>query len=599
MQFSLDLQTLARAYADTTLTPLDVIDALAARAASSPLEGVFIEALWADARVAASDVMARRARGESMRLYGIPFAIKDNIDLVSVNTTAACPAFAYRAERSARVVERLVAEGAIPVGKTNLDQFATGLVGTRSPYGIPKNPFDARYISGGSSSGSAVAVARGLCSFALGTDTAGSGRVPAAFNNVVGLKPTRGMLSTRGVVPACRSLDCVSVFALTVDDAAEIGHLLAGFDAHDPYARVESNQWDPRPGALPPHFRFAVPAPFHLTLDDQDSRTLFAHAVAVAAQVGGTGREIDFAPFSKAGALLYDGAWVAERLEAAGALFEHDRDALNPAVRTIFETALPYRATDAFSALHELFALRNTVDPIWNDIDFLIVPSAPAIYPIERVLAEPIALNARLGIYANFVNLLDLCALAIPAGFRPDGLPFGITLIARRGRDALLASVGRALHAALVNTLGATGHAMPALPELPVRAGESAMLAVVGAHLSGEPLNRELTDLGARLVRSTRTSARYRLFALPTTPPKPGLVRVADGQAGGAIELEVWELSNAALGHFMRGVRMPLCIGTVELEDGSQVLGFLCEGTAVEGQREITSFGGWRAFRKG
>jgi allophanate hydrolase len=596
MQLSLDLQTLSAAYAAGSLTPLALIDALAAHVAATPHEGVFITETWEAARAAARDAMARRARGDAMRLYGVPFAIKDNIDWAGVATTAACREFAYTPAHSARVVERLLAEGALPIGKTNLDQFATGLVGVRSPYGVPRNPFDARYITGGSSSGSAVAVARGFCSFALGTDTAGSGRVPAAFNNVVGLKPTRGMLSTHGAVPACRALDCVSVFALSVDDAAEVAQVMAGFDARDPYADKAADRWDPRPGPSPRDLRAAMPAAAQLVIDDASSRALYAGAVEALKALGAGVREIDFTPFDEAGAILYDGAWVAERLEAGHALFERTPEALHPAVRAIFESALPYRATQAFDALHRLAALRQAVDPLWDAIDFLIVPSAPDIFPIERVLAEPLALNARLGRYVNFVNLLDLCGLAIPAGFRADGLPFGVTLISRRGRDALLASVGRELHGRLVRKLGATPHTLRAPAALSARGGQRALLAVVGAHLSGQPLNRELTDLGARLVQSTRTAPHYKLFALETTPPKPGLLRVASG--GAAIELEVWELDDAALGTFLRGVRDPLCIGTVELDGGAKVLGFLCESAATEGQRDITSFGGWRAFRE-
>lgn len=597
MKISLDLQALVAAYASSALTPLELVDEIFSRLARTPHPGVFIAETAAEARAAAAEVMQRHARGEPMRLYGIPFAVKDNFDVAQLSTTAACPSFAYRAERNAAAVERLLQAGAILIGKTNLDQFATGLVGVRSPYGIPENPFDARYITGGSSSGSAAAVARGFCSFALGTDTAGSGRIPAAFNNLVGLKPTRGMLSARGVVPACRSLDCVSVFALTVEDASEIGQVLAGFDPQDPYARREADGWDPRPGQAPPHFRFALPQAAQLVLDDHESRVLFGNAVRAAEAAGGTAREIDFGAFSRAGALLYGGPWVAERLEAAAALLERQPDALDPTVRAIFESALPYHARDAFAALHELAALKNAIDPLWDASDFLLVPTAPAIYRIEQVLADPLALNQHLGTYANFVNLLDLCALAIPAGFRADGLPFGVTLIARRGRDALLASIGRRLHRTLARTLGATGHALPEERATPVRPTERAALAVVGAHLGGEPLNRELTDLGARLLTATKSAPRYRLFALPTTPPKPGLVRAGAAEPGYAIELEVWELSNDALGHFMRGVRGPLCIGTLELADGSQVLGFLCESAAVEGQREISSFGGWRAFK--
>ncbi len=595
---SLDLQTLREEYESGRTTPPQLIEALCAQIERTPHAGMFTLETLELAKQTAAEVVARRARGERMRLYGVPFAIKDNIDVAGLPTTAACPAFAYRPERSAQVVERLLAEGAIPIGKTNLDQFATGLVGVRSPYGVPENPFDSRYVPGGSSSGSAVAVARGFCSFALGTDTAGSGRVPAAFNNVVGLKPSSGMASTRGVVPACRSLDCVSVFALSCDDAAAVAQLLAGFDAEDPYSRREADAWDPRAGLLPPRFRFAVPNAAQRVFDDAAYPALFDAAVRALQAAGGEGREVAFEPFREAGALLYDGPWVAERLEAAGALLQNEPEALHPAVRAIFESAAAYSARDAFAGQHRLSALRQTVGALFDEVDCLLVPSTPGTYRVEQVLAEPLALNARLGVYASFVNLLDLCALAVPAGMCGNGLPFGVTLIARHGRDALLASIGRGLHAALARTLGATQHPVPAAPAAVPAAAERCQLAVVGAHLSGEPLNRELTDLGARLLCATRSAPRYRLFALPTTPPKPGLVRVEPGERGYAIELEVWELSESALGRFMRGVRAPLCIGTLELEGGGSVLGFLCEAAATRGERDISELGGWRAFRR-
>jgi allophanate hydrolase len=597
MQPFLDLQTLARAYDRGSQTPLDVIDAVYARLARTPHGGVFIhEVPHLDARRAAKAVMERHERGEVMRLYGVPFAVKDNLDVAGMPTTAACPAFSHEAVRSATVVTKLLSEGAILIGKTNLAQVATGLVGTRTPYGVPENPFDARYVPGGSSSGSAVAVARGFCSFALGTDTAGSGRVPAAFNNVVGLKPTRGMVSAAGVVPACRSLDCVSVFALTVDDAAEVAHAITGFDADDPYARPEAREWDPRPGLAPPHLRFAVPRSDQLVLDDDEGRRLFEDAAHVLQSRGGRMREVDFTPFARAGALLYGGPWVAERLEAAGELLASAAGELNAVTRTVLEGAHRHRAADTFDALHELERLRAATEPAWRDVDVLVVPTAPGQYTLAQVEAEPLAWNARLGTYTNFVNLLDLCALAVPAGMRSDGLPFGVTLIAPRGRDALLASIGRVLHAELGRTLGATDQPMPAPSAVPVRQTGRALLAVVGAHLSGQPLNRQLSERGARLVRTARTAPNYRLYALPTTPPKPGMVRVGAGGEGRAIELEVYELSDEALGSFLRLVPGPLCIGTIALDDGAEVLGFLCESAATAGQRDISTYGGWRAF---
>jgi allophanate hydrolase len=596
---SLDLGTLAHAYEAGSLTPLDVIDCVYARLTSTAHDGVFIhEVSYADARAAAEDVIARKQRGERMRLYGVPFAVKDNIDVADMPTTAACPAFEYRARASASVVLRLIAEGAIVIGKTNLDQFATGLVGVRSPYGIPENPFDAKVVPGGSSSGSAVAVSRGFCSFALGTDTAGSGRVPAAFNNLVGLKPTRGMLSTHGVVPACRSLDCVSVFALTVDDASEIAHACAGFDAADPYARNEADAWDPHPALPPSSFRFAVPMDAQLALDDEGSRSLFASALQAAAAVGGKATPLDFSVFAATAALLYDGPFVAERLEASAALFERDPDALHPVIREILISAKRFSALDASRGYAELARLRRLADGLLRDIDCLIVPSAPLLPHVDDVLDDPLRINSRLGTYTNFVNLLDMCALAIPAGFRADGLPFGITLIAKRGRDAWLSSLGKALHEARSTTLGALGHALPTTAAHTRLSEDTALLAVVGAHLAGEPLNHQLLDLGAKLVSLTRTRDCYRLFALPTQPAKPGLVRANEGEAGHAIEVEVYALSHAALWEFMRLVNAPLCIGRVELADGSLVHGFLCEPSAAQGQREISAFGGWRTFRR-
>ena len=597
MQLSLDLSSLAHAYQSGAQDPLQVIDTLYAHLARSPHASVFIhEVPHADAQQAAKAVMARRARGEALPLYGVPFAVKDNLDVQGLPTTAGCPAFAHEAPHSATVVSRLLDAGAILIGKTNLDQFATGLVGTRSPYGVPENPFDARYVPGGSSSGSAVAVARGFCSFALGTDTAGSGLVPAAFNPNVGLKPTRGMLSAAGVLPACRSLDCVSVFALTVDDAAEIAKLAASHDRHDPYGRPEAREWDPRPGLLPPRLRVAVPPDEQLVLDDDEARALFESALHALEARGASTQRVDFTPFARAGALLYGGPWVAERLEAAGELLASAPGELHAVTRSILEGAQRHRASELFDALHELERLRALVEPLWREIDVLLVPTAPGCYTRAQIEAEPLAWNARLGTYTNFVNLLDLCALAVPAGMRSDGLPFGVTLIARRGRDALLSSIGRVLHAGLTRTLGATERPNPAPPPVPTRGSGRALLAVVGAHLSGQPLHHQLIDRGARLVVATRCAPRYRLFALPTTPAKPGLLRVAPGETGGAIELEVYELADEALGSFLRMVSSPLCLGTVELEDGSSVLGFLCESAATQGQRDITELGGWRAF---
>jgi allophanate hydrolase len=513
-------------------------------------------------------------------LRGLTFAIKDNIDLAGVPTTAACPEFEYTPAASAPVVQRLIDAGAVPLGKTNLDQFATGLVGVRSPYGVPVNPFGADYIPGGSSAGSAVAVASGLCDFALGTDTAGSGRVPAAFNNLVGLKPTRGLLSTRGVVPACRTLDCVSIFTRSIADAAEVLSVAAAYDPEDPYSRaaappVIDESWPPR---------IAVPRANQLEFfDNTDAAKLFAGAVARWQSLGAKIVEIDFSPFLEVARLLYEGPWVAERYAAIRELITQKPEALHPITRKIIEGAKTLTATAAFEATYKLAALRRRAETVWADIDVLLTPTAGTIYTVAEVEADPIRLNSNLGYYTNYLNLLDLCAVAVPAGFLPKKMPWGVTLVAPAFCD------DRVLRLA-AKFLGepAPLRALPA-------AGRSVNLAVCGAHLTGLPLNWQLTQLGAKLLRATRTAPSYKLFALPgTTPPKPGLIRVAAD--GVPIEVEVWSVPVSGYGHFVSNIPAPLGIGTITLEDGSSVQSFLCEAIAVEGARDVSSFGGWRAF---
>jgi len=490
-------------------------------------------------------------------------------------------------------VQALLDAGAIALGKTNLDQFATGLVGTRSPYGACTNAFDPRYVPGGSSSGSGIAVAAGLASFALGTDTAGSGRVPAAFNNIVGLKPTRGALSARGAVPACRSLDCVSVFALTTEDAAAVLRIARGFDPLDPWSRHGGA------AALPDALagcRIGVPRAAELEFfGNREAERLFGAAIAALERLGARRVEIDLAPFLEAARLLYGGPWVAERYLAIRELFERRPEALFPVTREIVAGAAKYSAADAFAAAYRLQALRRAVEPVWREIDLLVTPTAGTIYTIEQVNADPIRLNANLGTYTNFMNLLDLAAIAVPAGFQADGLPFGVTLAAPAFADEGLCRLGGALHRAVVPTMGATK--VP-LPPATGRAGAMpgiVRIAVCGAHMSGLPLNRELTERGARLVRTCRTAPRYRLYALAGfTPARPGMVRSAGD--GAAIEVEIWALPAAAVGSFVDGIPPPLGIGTVELEDGEQVRGFVCEGYAVAGAQDISALGSWRKF---
>ncbi|HEY4186556.1 MAG TPA: allophanate hydrolase [Polyangia bacterium] len=597
----IDLGTLSRRYAAGETSPSAVVKAVLARLRRRGDDAVWISIASEDALLsAARAVEARRAAGERLPLYGVPFGVKDNIDVAGFATTAACPAFSYEPQVSAVVVERLVAAGAIVIGKTNLDQFATGLVGVRSPYGIPRNAFNGDHVSGGSSSGSALAVALGEVSFALGTDTAGSGRVPAAFNNVVGLKPSPGVISTAGVVPACRSLDCVSVFAATCEDAAAVAELARGFNAADPCSRPGADSVRFAPFAASGPFRFGVPRPADREfLGDAAAAASFERDIEQLVAAGGTSVEIDLAPFLEAGLLLYEGPYVAQRLAAAGRLLAEQPGALLPPIRTILEGATRHRADAAYEAEAKLTLLRRRVATVWPRIEFLLLPTAPTIPRIEAVQNDPIRLNGALGRYTTFVNLLDLAAIAIPTGMRDDQLPAGVTLMGPWGSDARLASHATRLHRATSSRIGATALALPPSPSTSTAAPSSSIpLAVVGAHLSGEPLNHQLTSLGGTLLRTCRTAPHYRLFALPgTVPPKPGLVRVTDG-GGVAVEVEVWELTPAAFGAFVAAIPAPLAVGKLSLEDGVSVSGFLAEAHATLGAEDISSFGGWRAFRR-
>lgn len=545
------------------------------------------------------DVLGRRLAAvggdlAKLPLYGIPFAVKDIIDAEGWPTTAACPAYTYLAERDATVVRRLCAAGAVLVGKTNLDQFATGLVGTRSPYGAVSNAFNPAFISGGSSSGSADVVARGLVPFALGSDTAGSGRVPAAFNNIVGLKPTRGWLSTAGVTPACRTLDCISVFSLIVEDAEEVAVIAGGFDAADPYSRATLPDPTDCLACAP---RLGIPAAPQF-FGDTLAANAFREAVERLAAQGAQLMEVDFTPFAELAALLYEGPWVAERYVTMERLLKEAPDQLNPVVRQIVERAERFSAVDTFKAEYRRAELARRIEQVLGRVDALVVPTTPTIYTLAAVQADPVALNSRLGTYTNFTNLADLSALALPAGFRGDGLPTGITLIARAGRDHALAQFGKRWQRSLGLPLGATMRPYPleeapAAHALTISHPRMLRIAVVGAHLTGMPLNHQLTDRGAVFVERCRT-APSRLFALAgTVPPKPGLLRDPQGQP---IEVELWDLPEAAVGSFVADIPAPLGIGTIELSDGRAVKGFICEPRGIAGARDITEFGGWRAF---
>ena len=589
----LDLTRLKAAYATGVLSPSRLVDALLPRLVASDGDAVWIARVPADtlrARAATLETIPPAERGP---LWGVPFAAKDNIDVAGLPTTAACPAFAYTPKRSATVIDRLVAAGAILVGKTNLDQFATGLVGVRSPYGVSRNPFDAAFIPGGSSSGSGVAVSAGLVSFALGTDTAGSGRVPAAFTNIVGLKPTKGMIPTRGVVPACRSLDCVSIFALTAADAASVLEVAGGFDPADPFSRAEVQ----RPGRGFAGSRIGIlKADQREFFGDQAASDIYNAALERASALGAELIEVDLAPFLVVAELLYAGPWVAERTAAVGEFLAARPDAFWPTTRAVIETGRRFSAVDAFTGQYRLAELARAAATVWGKVDVLLLPTTPTIYRVDELAAEPILLNSRLGTYTNFVNLLDLCALALPGGFRPDGMPLGITLMAPAWHDRMLAGLGQAWQRATGLPLGASGAALPDEPDVGLPGSHEVELAVVGAHLSGGPLNHELLSADARLLRTTRTANCYRLYALAgTQPPKPGMVR-GPGEAGDGIEVEVWALPVPAFGALVARIPPPLAIGTVELADGSRVKGFLCEDHAVDATGDITAHGGWRAY---
>jgi allophanate hydrolase len=738
-----DVETVAEitaAYRAGAVAPADIMARSYARMRALNDPAVFISIL--DEGEALKEAQALDARGDrNLPLFGIPVAVKDNIDVRGFLTTAACPDFAYRAAADAAAVARLRQAGAIIVGKTNLDQFATGLVGVRSPYGVPRNPLDPKLIPGGSSSGSAVAVATGIVPAALGTDTAGSGRVPALFNNIVGLKPSLGLVSTAGLVPACRTLDCVSVFAHTTDDCSALLAIMAGFDDNDPYSRRRPLQG---PGA-PPTVRLGVPQPGQrIFFGDGRAAADYAEALDRLARLGAVIVDIDIEPFYETARLLYEGPWLAERYAATRDLIASSPQSMHPVTLQIILDGARPSAVDAFMAFYRLEQLRRIVQRQFEAIDALVLPTAPTLYTVDQVLADPIGLNSRLGTYTNFVNLLDLCGLAVPAALHPGpsgAAPFGITLLASGGNDGLLAAIGRRFHADIALPLGALNRKaqpsaapLPGAPPLADRAipwgeavssaspqsksavadfdrsisgpnprnsevrlgkgagggsgglapkgptgttgarlrldvatdsspppcgegsgvgvepvgtfppqgvrestrlnlapmgttatpdpspqgekggsarcdhpalagegsegeiGDAVLLAVVGAHLSGMPLNHELRAHGSRFVVATATAPDYRLYALPgAIPPKPGLLRVAAGQ-GSAITLELWAMPLEAFGRFAAAVPLPLSIGSVRLADGRWVKGFLVEAEAVNGARDISSFGGWREF---
>ncbi|MGB5325764.1 MAG: allophanate hydrolase [Pseudomonadales bacterium] len=595
---ALDIETLRRGYQRSEFSPADVIEHIYEKSAGFMEHNIWIYQL---SRLEIQPYLDRllNQSAETLPLYGIPFAIKDNIDLERVPTTAACAEFSYMPARSAFIVDLLIKAGAIPLGKTNMDQFATGLVGTRSPWGPCKNAFDKTYISGGSSSGSAVAVALGLASFALGTDTAGSGRVPAMLNNLYGLKPSRGLLSMSGIVPACRSLDCPSIFALSAADAISLFNIAAKFDTDDCYARANPYRNSFRNAGEPTgKARIAIPKAENLEFfGNASSEKLFSQAVEVWKKRGATLVETDIQPLLDAARLLYDGPWVAERYAAIEPVMRDKPGAIHPVVRQIIAGGEKKTAVDAFRYEYRMQKYRRSAAMLLRDVDFLLTPTAPTTYTVDEMLENPVTLNSNMGYYTNYMNLLDLCGVAVPAGEMSNGQQFGVTLTAPAFNEQKLLGYANQWQRCANIPTGATGLA-PRLPDLPgVKCTEFIDIAVCGAHLSGMPLNWQLTERGASLKASIQSAAKYRMYALAGGPPyRPGLIR--DDANGGAIELEVWTIPATEFGGFVANIPKPLGIGKLELSDGTEVCGFICEPCGIEGAEDITDMGSWRNYIK-
>jgi len=591
---NLTITQLLQNYRNNDFTPFELIENLLTKANEFKEYNSWIYLMEIEEIQPYLDTLEGKSPKE-LPLFGIPFAIKDNIDLKGIPTTAACKAFSYIPNESAFVVQKLIDAGALPIGKTNLDQFATGLVGTRSPYGATKNSFNPDYISGGSSSGSAVVVAQGIVSFSLGTDTAGSGRVPAAFNNIIGLKPSRGLLSNSGVVPACQTLDCVAVFATTAQDLYTLFNLMAKHDPKDPYSRQNpvSNQ-STKMTSLP--FTFAVPKPEQLEFfGNEQYSLLFTKTITELEKLGGIKKEIDFMAFINAAKLLYEGPWVTERYIACETIIEEQPEALLDVTRKIIESGKDNLATDAFNAQYKLQACKQITDALFAECDFLLTPTAGTTYTIDEVKNDPIQLNSNLGYYTNYMNLLDYASIAMPAGFTSDGMPFGVTFVSTAFSDNKLLAYVNLLQQSLQITLGATKQALPNLIAIEQNSDDMINIVVCGAHMSGLPLNYQLTERDAILFKKCKSSDNYKLFALPGCPPeRPGMIRV--NQAGKAIAVEVWQMPTENFGSFLVEIPHPLGLGKVELDDGSWQQGFICESYIEAQSIDISDFGGWRNY---
>jgi allophanate hydrolase len=507
-------------------------------------------------------------------LAGLRLAVKDNIDVAGLPTTAGCPEFAYLPEHDAAAVAALCAAGAVVVGKTNLDQFATGLVGTRSPYGAVHDSRRPEYISGGSSSGSAVAVATGEADIAIGTDTAGSGRIPAGLQGIVGIKPTIGVVSTDGVVPACESYDCVTVFTRDLELANRAMGVMA--------SGASDRAW-------PPDVRLAAPSnpviavPNELPELDNQWRAAFDAAVMALAGAGARVVTVDIGPFLAAAKLLYDGALVSERYAAVGEFIDTHADAsLDPTVRRIISAARDVPAHRLVHDRREVNRLCAVAIAALDGVDALVVPTAPTHPRLDEVAADPVGVNSRMGTYTNFCNLFDMCAVSIPAGMAGPA-QFGITVLARAFEDAVAIDI-----AALASGVQAPVEVWP------LAAADVAELVVFGAHLRGGPLAHQMTDLGARWAGEVTTAPRYQMSVLPTTPAKPAVTRVSDGQSGAALLGHRWLLSPAALGRFLAALPSPMQLGKVEFDDGTWRTAFGCDAAAASGT-DISAYGSWPA----
>ena len=594
---NLNINFLIESYKNKSLTPKQVVEDILQRSEQFSDHKIWIHQLTlAEIQPYLDDLESKCI--DDLPLYGIPFAIKDNIDLANIPTTAACPAFANTPDKSAFVVQQLINAGAIPIGKTNMDQFATGLVGVRSPepWGSCKNSINKEYISGGSSAGSSVSVALGLVSFSLGTDTAGSGRVPASFNNLVGLKPSIGLLSMTGVLPACRSLDCVSIFALTTDDANKVLEQAAVYDSEDQYARKISFDNNNRQYGLPDtRFTFAVPKPEQLEFfANESAQTLFNGSVKKMESLGGVKEEIDFTIFIQAAKLLYEGPWVAERYVAIEELISQQPDKLLPVIKTIIGGAEGKLATDAFKAEYQMQVYRARAKQILAQVDFLMTPTAGTIYTIDEVNADPIKLNSNLGFYTNFMNLLDCACVAVPAGFLDNGLPWGISLVSTAMQDRKLLSYANKWQQYNKLMPGNLDMPLPASDAVAINFSDTIPIIVCGAHLQGLALNWQLRERGAQLQEKTTSAKSYRMFVIEGALERPGMIR--DDKADNVIDIEIWQIPKSEFGSFVAAIPAPLGIGKVETSDGRWLPGFICEGYATEGARDISHLGGWRQY---